>query len=80
MIHRRHQLKSKGWFEEWLDISFIEKLVTIMWCGMPYIIWLVVDDLIIVYKVLTSIGVWILMTLLCYWFGTFMSSDQRYWN
>lgn len=80
MIHRRHQLKSKGWFEEWLDISFIEKLVTIMWCGMPYIIWLVVDDLIIVYKVLTSIGVWILMTLLCYWFGKFMSSDEREWN
>ena len=80
MIHRRHQLKSKGWFEEWLDISFIEKLVTIMWCGMPYIIWLVVDDLIIVYKVLTSIGVWILMTLLCYWFGNFMSSDEREWN
>tara|TARA_R110002110_G_scaffold181689_1_gene388111 strand:- start:3586 stop:3861 length:276 start_codon:yes stop_codon:yes gene_type:complete len=80
MIHRRNQLKSKGWFEEWLDISLIEKLVTIMWCGMPYIIWLVVDDLIIVYKVLTSIGVWILMTLLCYWFGKFMSSDEREWN
>ena len=47
---------------------------------MPYIIWLVVDDLIIVYKVLTSIGVWILMTLLCYWFGKFMSSDEREWN
>ena len=80
IIRDRHQPRPKGWLEEWLDITFPEKLVTVAWCGLPYLIWLMVDDLIIVYKILTSIGVWILMTLLCYWFGNFMSSDQRHWN
>jgi hypothetical protein len=79
MNRREPQLK-KGWMEEWLDITFAEKLVTLAWCGMPYLIWLMADGLNVGYKVLVSIGVWILMTLLCYWFGTFMSSDQRYWN
>ena len=80
MIRRREPQLKTSWFEEWLDITFMEKLVTIAWCGMPYLIWLMFDDLIIVYKVLASIGVWILMTLLCYWFGVFMSSQERYWN
>ena len=26
------------------------------------------------------IGIWIVMTLLCYWFGVFMSNEQRDWN
>ena len=80
MIRDRHKPQSKGWFEEWLDISFPEKLITIAWCGLPYLIWLMADGLEVWYKVLVSIGVWILMTLLCYWFGKFMSSDQRHWN
>ena len=79
MNRREPQLKT-SWFEEWLDITFMEKLVTIAWCGLPYIIWLMFDDLIIVYKLLVSIGAWILLTLLCYWFGKFMSSDERDWN
>jgi hypothetical protein len=80
MIRERHKPQSKGWFEEWLDISFVEKLISIMWCGLPYIIWLMADGLNVGYKVLVSIGVWILMTILCYWFGNFMSSQERYWN
>ena len=80
MIRRREQTLKKGWLEEWLDITFSEKLVTIAWCGLPYLIWLIADGLNVVYKVLVSIGVWILLTLLCYWFGKFMSSDQRDWN
>ena len=32
------------------------------------------------YKVLVSIGIWILMTILCYWFGKFMASGDRHWN
>ncbi len=80
MIRQRHQPQSKGWFEEWLDISFPEKLVTVAWCGLPYLIWLMADGLNVGYKLLASIGIWILMTLLCYWFGKFMSSDQRDWN
>ena len=80
IVRRREQQLKKAWFEEWLDITFPEKLITIAWCGLPYIIWLMVDGLSIVYKVLVSIGVWILMTLLCYWFGVFMSSEGRSWN
>ena len=80
MIHRRNQLRPKGWFEEWLDITFPEKLVTIAWCGLPYIIWLMADGLAIWYKVLVSVGVWILLTLLCWSFGKFMGSGDRYWN
>ena len=73
------QKRNKSWFEEWLDISFIEKLVTIMWCGMPYLIWMMSDGLFITYRILTSISVWLFLTLLCYWFGKFMSSDERSW-
>ena len=80
MIRRREQTLKKAWFEEWLDITFMEKLVTIAWCGLPYLLWLMFDDLIIVYKLLASIGVWLFLTLLCYWFGKFMSSEQRDWN
>ena len=69
MIHRRNQPKPKGFFEEWLDTSFPEKLITIAWCGLPYIIWMMCDGLEIWYKVLVSIGVWILLTIGCYWFG-----------
>ncbi len=72
--------RKKGWFEEWLDLSFIEKLVTVMWCGMPYLLWMMFEDFNMLYKILLVIGVWILMTLACYWFGHFMSSDERHWN
>ena len=72
--------RNKGWFEEWLDLSFMEKLMSMMWCGFPYLIWLMSDGLSILYKLLLSIGVWILATLLCWWFGNFMSSDEREWN
>ena len=80
MIRRREQLKHKGWFEQWLDISFPEKLISIMWCGLPYLIWMMCGSLDVMYKIPISIGVWILMTLLCYWFGHFMSSGERHWN
>ena len=80
MIHRRNQPKPKGWFEEWLDISFVEKLISIMWCGMPYLLWMMAEDVIVLYRIPIVIVIWILLTLLCYWFGNFMSSDQRHWN
>ena len=72
--------RNKGWFEQWLDITFPEKLITIMWCGMPYLLWMMSEGLGVVYKVPVVISVWILLTLLCWWFGHFMSSDERDWN
>ncbi len=81
MIRRREPVLKKGWFEVWIDdFSLPEKLVTIIWCGLPYIIWIMADSLNVVYKILISIGVWILLTLLCWWFGMFMSSGDRHWN
>ena len=80
MIRRREPQLRKGWFEEWLDITFPEKMITIAWCGLPYIIWMMCDGLEIWYKVLASIGIWILLSLLCNWFGNFMSSGERHWN
>tara|TARA_R110002020_G_scaffold3480_3_gene15457 strand:+ start:262 stop:507 length:246 start_codon:yes stop_codon:yes gene_type:complete len=81
MIIRKDRYgRKKGWFEEWLDLSFIEKLMSIMWCGFPYLVWVMCDGLEVWYKIILSIGIWILATLLCYWFGVFMSSDQRDWN
>ena len=79
MINKKYTDRKKGWFEQWLDITFPEKLITIAWCGMPYIIWMMVEGLSVPYKILTSIGVWILLTLLCWWFGHFMSSEERNW-
>ena len=79
MIHKKYTDRKKGWFEEWLELSFMEKLVTIMWCGMPYLLWMISEGLSIPYRVITSISVWILLTLLCYWFGKFMSNEERSW-
>ena len=79
VINKRNQPRTKGWFEEWLDLSFIEKLITFAWCGMPYLIWMMAEGLEVWYRVITSIGVWILLTLLCWWFGNFMSNQDRHW-
>ena len=78
IIRDRHKPRPKGWFEEWLDITFPEKMITILWCGMPYLLWMMADGLDIMYKIPISIGVWILLTLLCWLFGKFMS--ERDWN
>ncbi len=80
IINRRDKTKPKGWFEQWLDITFPEKLVTLMWCGMPYLLWVMADGFGVIYKVPIVIVVWVVLTLLCWWFGHFMSSDEREWN
>jgi hypothetical protein len=72
--------RKKGWFEEWLDLSFMEKLITLAWCGMPYLLWMMIEDVIVLYRIPIVIVIWILLTLLCYWFGHFMSSGERDWN
>ncbi len=38
------------------------------------------ENLDVVYKIPIVIVVWILLTLLCWWFGHFMSSEERDWN
>ena len=80
IIRKGRQDRKKGWIEEWLDLSFVEKLMSVVWCGMPYLIWMMADGLELIYKIPISIGIWILLSLLCYWFGAFMSSGDRHWN
>ena len=81
MIHRRHNYKEKSFMETLIsDTSFPEKLIVIMWCGMPYLIWMMSEGLGMMYKVPVVIVVWVVLTLLCWWFGHFMSSDERDWN
>ena len=80
VVNRRNKYKEKSFMEMIIsDTSFPEKLIVIMWCGMPYLIWMICDGLEIWYKVTISIGVWIFLTLCCYWFGKFMSSEDRSW-
>ena len=78
IIKDRYKSRNKGWFEEWLDLSIMEKLVTVMWCGMPYMLWMMTEDLLVMYKLPIVIVIWILLTLLCYWFGKLMSERDWY--
>ena len=82
MISRdRRGYKEKNWMEMLVtDTSFPEKLIVIAWCGFPYIIWVMTESLDIWYRVITSLGIWLFLSLLCYWFGNFMGSDERHWN
>ena len=32
LINRKEPGRKKGWFEQWLDITFVEKLVSLAWC------------------------------------------------
>ena len=73
IVRNKDRGRPKGWFEEWLDLSIMEKLVSIMWCGLPYMIWIMCGSLDVMYKIPISIGVWIVLTLLCYLFGKIMS-------
>ena len=66
MVRRREQIRNKGWFEEWLNLSFMEKLISIMWFGMTYMIWMMAEGLDVWYRVIVSVSVFILLTLLCY--------------
>ena len=73
IVRNKDRGRPKGWFEEWLDLSIMEKLVTLMWCGLTYMIWVMCGSLDVMYKIPISIGVWIVLTLLCYLFGKIMS-------
>ena len=81
VINRDRRGYKENSFMEMLisDTSFPEKLIVIMWCAMPYLIWMMAEGLEVWYRVLTSIGVWLFLTLCCYWFGKFMSSEDRSW-
>jgi len=81
VVNKKNDYKEKGVVETLIDdTSLIEKLICIMWCGIPYMIWLIFGNLITLYRVSLSVGVWILLTFLCLQLGKFMGSDERDWN
>ena len=71
MIRRREQLKKKSWGEWFIqDYSFPEKMVAIMWCCFPYLIYVMSEGIEVWYRLILSVGIWILLSLLCFWFGS----------
>ena len=81
MIRRRGQQLKKGWSESFIDdTTFIEKLVFIIWFGMIGIFYIMFDMFDIWIRVLLSIGLFTILSIIIYWFGNFMSSEERYWN
>ena len=80
MIRRREPIKKKGWFESFIDdYSFMEKLILMLWCTFPYFIFIMLDWFDIWIRVALALGIFIISSLLCYWFGVFMSSEDRDW-
>ena len=81
MIVRRRQQKPKGWFEAFIDdTNIIEKILFLMWFGVIYMFYLMFDMFDIWIRILISIGLFSLSSFVIYWFGVFMSSEERHWN
>ena len=81
MIVRRRDIKPKGWFESFIDdTNIIEKLVFLIWFAMIGIFYIMFDGFDMWIRILASIGLFTLLSTLVYWFGVFMSSEQRDWN
>ena len=82
IVNRRRetQLKS-GLFERVIDdTNFIEKIVFILWFGLPYILYLMLESFDLIIRLGLTLGIFTLASLIVYWFGTYMGSGDRYWN
>ena len=82
IIRKGRQDRKKGWFESWIDdTTFIEKIVYIIWCVLPYGLFIMLDFIPnILIRLLIVSTIFIVVSLLIYGFGTFMSGDERRWN
>jgi len=82
MINKRNQPKPKGWFESFIDdTTFIEKIAYIIWCGLPYGLFIMLDFIPnILTRLLSVLLIFTILSLLIYGFAVFMSSDERNWN
>ena len=82
IVNRRRetQLKS-GLFERVIDdTNFIEKIVFILWFGTGGMFYLMFDWFDMWIRVLISIGMFVVLSLIIYGFAKFMSSEERHWN
>ena len=81
MIVRKRDIKSKGWFESFIDdTNIIEKLIFLIWFAVIYVFYLMFDGFDIWIRVLLSVGLFSLSSLMIYLFAAFMSSQDRSWN
>ena len=80
MIRKKQELK-KGWFESFIDdTNIIEKFGFLIWFGMIGILYIIFDGFDIWIRIASSVFIFIVLSLLVYGFGVFMSSDERDWN
>ena len=78
---RRKQPKPKGLFEAFIDdTNIIEKLFFLIWFGAIGIFYVMFDMFNIWIRVLLSVGLFTVLSLLIYGFAVFMSSEERDWN
>jgi len=81
IIRRREPQLKKGWFESWIDdTTFIEKIAFIVWFGLIAMFYIMFDMFAIWLRVLISVGLFIISSVLVYGFGKFMSGEDRSWN
>ncbi len=82
MIRDRRDTKlKKGWFESFIDdTNFVEKILFIAWGGLIGMFYIMFDMFNIWIRILLSGGLFIIISILIYWFGRFMSGEERYWN
>ena len=82
IINKRNQPKPKGWFEAFIDdTNIIEKLIFMLWFTLPYFLFIMLDIISNVWiRVVSSSLVFIVLSLLIYGFGVFMSNQDRSWN
>ena len=80
-VIRRNQPKPKGWFEAFIDdTNIIEKLVFLMWFCVIGAFYVMLDWFDIWIRVLLSVGLFSLSSMMIYGFAVFMSNEDRYWN
>ena len=64
----------------WSSTTIIEQLVFILWFGLPYILYLMLESFDLIIRLGLTLGIFTLASLIVYWFGTYMGSGDRYWN
>ena len=81
IIRKGRQDRKKGWFESFIDdTNIIEKFGFLIWFGMIGILYIIFDGFDIWIRIASSVFIFIVLSLLVYGFGVFMSSDERDWN
>ena len=78
---RRKQPKPKGWFEAFIDdTNIIEKFIFLMWFCVIGAFYVMLDWFDIWIRVLLSVGLFTVLSILVYGFACFMSNQDRSWN